>query len=96
MLVPTPNKPASTLRITARRLRKQDRTGVESELIVVCPECGDSYSIGGEVPCLDSALAQSRGAWLLDQFVWDHIQESKHHGSIRLPSSEELQRSQLR
>ena len=70
---------------TARRLRKLDRVDLESELIIVCPDCGDSFSIVGQVPCLDSALARSRGAWLLDQFVWDHIQENKHKASITLP-----------
>ena len=96
MVVPTPSKtPATTVSRTATRLRKQDRTGSQSEWIIVCPECGDSFSIVREVPFLNPALAESYSAWLLDQFVWDHIQESKHRGSIRLPSPEELKRRQF-
>lgn len=79
---------------TARRLRKQERSGLDSNLIIVCPDCGDSFSIASEVPCADSALAKSRGAWLLEHFVWDHIQETRHRGSIPLPSAEELRRIQ--
>jgi hypothetical protein len=81
--------------MTAKRLRKQDRTASQSEWIVVCPECGDSFSIAREVPFDNPALAENYGAWLLDQFVWDHIQESEHRGSIRLPSQEELKRCQV-
>jgi hypothetical protein len=29
----------------------------------------------------DAQLAERQTAWLLDQLVWDHIQEQKHHGS---------------
>ncbi|HZU22996.1 MAG TPA: hypothetical protein VE998_09210 [Terriglobales bacterium] len=82
--------------VSARRLRKQNRTGLESQLIIVCPECGEGFSIVSEVPCSDTALAESRGAWLLQQFIWDHIQESKHRGSIRLPSADELKPRQIR
>lgn len=82
-----------TLILTAKRLRKQDRTGLESELVIVCPDCGDSFSIAAEVPSADPALAQRHGAWLVDQLIWDHIQHSKHRGSIRLPSAQELLRS---
>src|ERR1051325_1182257 len=94
MVTPAPPKQRTkSSTVNARRIRKHDRSGLVSGLIIVCPDCGDSFSI---VPCLDSALAQSRGAWLLELFVWDHIQESKHRRSIRLPSAEELNRVLLR
>ena len=83
--------PALTKR-TAKRLRKQNEMCIGSELIVVCPQCGDRFSISREVPCLDPSVAKQHSEWLLDHFVWDHIQENKHRGSIALPNAEELTR----
>lgn len=77
-------------RITARRLRKQNEQAGDCELIVVCPQCGERFSIAHEVPCANLDLAEKHTAWLLDRFVWDHIQENKHRGSILLPAAEEL------
>ena len=76
----------------AKRLRKQG-IATDSEFIVVCPQCGDRFSVMNEWPCIDTALAQRHMTWLLDRFVWDHIQENKHKGSIQLPASEELTRA---
>jgi hypothetical protein len=85
--------PAAEIRErTAKRLRKQNELRIGSELIVVCPQCGDRFSIAHEVPCLDPSVAKQHSEWLLDHFVWDHIQENKHRGSISLPNAEELTR----
>jgi hypothetical protein len=76
----------------AKRLRKHGIPG-DSEFIVVCPQCGDQFSVMNEWPFIDTALAKRHETWLLDRFVWDHIQENKHKGSIPLPASEELTRA---
>ena len=78
------------LEATAKRLRKQTGILPTSSLVVVCPQCGDRFSIAREVPCLDPALAERHAAWLQDQLVWDHIQENKHRGSVRLPTASEM------
>ena len=77
-----PRPPANLL---AKRLRKHNGELPDTSLIVVCPQCGERYSIAGNVPCSDPALVQRHAAWLLDRFVWDHIQENRHRGSIPLP-----------
>lgn len=87
-----PARIAASTKTMARRLRKHTGAAVDSDLIVVCPQCGDCFSIAHEVPCLDPCLAQRHAQWLLDQFVWDHIQENKHRGSIPLPNADELTR----
>jgi len=84
-------------RPTARRLRKQPESDIGSQLVVVCPQCGERFSIADSEPCADRAFVERRAReWLLDQFVWDHIQESKHRGSIPLPDVEELVRGTRR
>jgi ribosomal protein L32 len=70
---------------TAKRLRKNPGEQLQTVLIVTCPQCGDRYSIAHQVPCPDPTLAERNAAWLQDRFVWDHIQESRHRGSILLP-----------
>ena len=77
---------------TAKRLRKHDGAAMVSELVVVCLECGERFSIAKEVPCVDQPRVTRLTHWLLDKLVWDHIQENKHPGSILLPESEELAR----
>lgn len=80
----TPTRAVAAREMTAKRLRKHGIT-TDSEFIVACPQCGDRFSIMNEWPCIDMALAERHTAWLLDRFVWDHIQENKHKGSIPLP-----------
>ena len=57
---------------------------------VVCSDCGAQFEIGHRANCPDRALANRQAVWLADQFVWDHIQENKHHSSITLPPDDEL------
>jgi hypothetical protein len=52
---------------------------------VVCTQCGQRFAIHND-GVRDAQLAERQTAWLLDQLVWDHIQERKHHGSIELPA----------
>jgi hypothetical protein len=52
---------------------------------VVCSQCGQRFAIQND-GVRDAQLAERQTAWLLDQLVWDHIQERKHHGSIELPA----------
>jgi hypothetical protein len=82
-------RPVAACEMTAKRPRKHGGAA-RSEPIVVCPECGDRFSITNEVPSVDTLLAERVTEWLLDRFVWDHIQENKHRGLIPLPTSEEL------
>jgi len=55
--------------------------------IVVCEKCGTQFAISHRTAFQDAKLASRQAIWLEDQFVWDHIQESKHHGSINLPGT---------
>ena len=78
----------------AKRLR-QTRVGAPSSRyqlmeVVVCGQCGDRFAITHEIAVADTSLAVRQAAWLQDQFVWDHIQESKHRSSVALPAAEEL------
>jgi transcription elongation factor Elf1 len=57
---------------------------------VVCQKCGQRFAITHDAVLHDADLAGRQAIWLQDQFVWDHIQESKHQGSILLPSLGEL------
>lgn len=58
--------------------------------VVVCGQCGDRFAITHEVATADVDLATRQAVWLQDQFVWDHIQETKHRSSITLPAADEL------
>jgi hypothetical protein len=76
----------------ARRLRNT-ADGVAHGVVmatVVCDECGARFAVTHRTPFQDSFLAERQAVWLRDRFVWDHIQEAKHSGSIRLPASHEL------
>lgn len=57
---------------------------------VACNSCGERFEISHKAASQDAALAQRQAAWLQEQFVWDHIQEHKHRGSISLPASDEM------
>jgi len=52
---------------------------------VTCDQCGHQYAIEHKAGLEDVALATRQAAWLAENFVWDHIQENRHSGSIRLP-----------
>jgi hypothetical protein len=52
---------------------------------VLCEQCGHQYVIEHRAGSEDVALASRQAAWLAENFVWDHIQENRHSGSIRLP-----------
>lgn len=72
---------------TARRVRPkaESRTDMVVMAIVVCENCGAQFAISHRTAFQDANLASRQAVWLEDRFVWDHIQESKHHGSIDLP-----------
>ncbi len=73
---------------TARRVRNRMTTspGATVMATVVCEECGASFQITHPMSLQDAALAHRQARWLVDRFVWDHIQESKHRTSIELPA----------
>jgi hypothetical protein len=77
---------------TAKRLRHNVQTVSNAVLMttVVCDECGARFAITHIPSFQDVALAEKQVAWLKDKFVWDHIQENKHSGSILLPSPQEM------
>ena len=71
---------------TAKRLRKFAQAASDGDMeTVVCGECGERFAIHND-GVHDVQLAEKQVAWLQDQFVWDHIQERKHHGSVELPN----------
>ncbi len=78
----------------ARRLRQTGAGATSSRSqvmqIVVCPQCGERFAITHEPAAADPELAGRQAVWLQDQFVWDHIQESRHRSSVALPAAEEL------
>lgn len=77
---------------TARRLRNgaTPPPGTTVLATVVCETCGARFGICHREPHHDQALALRQATWLADKFVWDHIQESPHRGSIELPAHAEL------
>jgi hypothetical protein len=58
--------------------------------VVVCADCGAEFQIGHRSNYQDRSLADRQAVWLADKFVWDHIQETKHPGSVDLPELPEL------
>jgi hypothetical protein len=58
--------------------------------VVVCGQCGQRFTISHDLISQDAGLAERQGAWLLDRFVWDHIQDSKHRATIALPAAAEI------
>ena len=76
----------------AKRLRKNKESAPGTIVMktVVCPQCGEQFAIGHKLALQDESLAARQATWLADQFVWDHIQENKHQGSIRLPGLDEM------
>ena len=83
---------ASTANGTAKRLRKNSQTAPDTVNMttVTCEQCGEQFAIRHRSAFQDSRLAHRQATWLADKFVWDHIQETKHHGSIRLPEPREM------
>ena len=80
---------------TAKRLRQSTSappvpSRTQTVKTVVCEQCGDRFAISHDINTPDPSLAEHQAAWLAEQFVWDHIQETKHRSSITLPTAEEL------
>lgn len=77
---------------TAKRLRKTTESPPNMVVMttVVCYQCGAKFSIAHRSACTDQVLAERQAVWLADKFVWDHIQENSHPGSIQLPAAHEM------
>jgi hypothetical protein len=84
---------------TARRVRLGNTSVPDTVMFVsdtvvmttvICDECGHSFAVVHRPAFQDAGLAEQQAIWLKDQFVWDHIQEKKHAGRIRLPGSHEM------
>jgi len=58
--------------------------------VVACKSCGERFEISHRAASQNPQLAERQAAWLQDQFVWDHIQETRHRGSIELPEGDEI------
>jgi hypothetical protein len=52
---------------------------------VVCDKCGQRFAIPRDPADLSAELIRKQTSWVEDCLVWDHIQERKHPGSIKLP-----------
>ena len=78
----------------AKRLRHTGSAAQSSRFqvmqIVECGQCSERFAITHDQATAAPELAARQAAWLQDQFVWDHIQETKHRSSIALPALEEL------
>jgi hypothetical protein len=83
---------------TAKRLRHQAVVAHHDAMIaksvvmvtVLCETCDARFAISHLPEFQNVGLAEKQAVWLKDRFVWDHIQEQKHSGSIRLPAPHEL------
>lgn len=51
---------------------------------VVCDKCGQRFAIHHASTHQNVAVARRQASWLEGQLVWDHIQERKHQGTIKL------------
>jgi hypothetical protein len=71
----------------AKRVRQTQliAPNITTMTTVTCEKCGHEYVIEHRAGLEDVALATRQAAWLAENFVWDHIQENRHSGSIRLP-----------
>jgi hypothetical protein len=83
---------ASTASGIAKRLRKNTRNAPDTVTMttVICEQCGERFAIGHQAAFQNPGLAHRQAVWLAEKFVWDHIQETKHHGSIRLPEPRDM------
>jgi hypothetical protein len=52
---------------------------------VTCETCKEVFAIEHRTGAEDPALAERQSTWLAERFVWEHIQEKSHSGSIPLP-----------
>lgn len=77
---------------TAKRLRKNSQNPPDTVTMttVTCEQCGERFAIGHRSAFQNPGLAQRQAIWLADKLVWDHIQETKHHGSLRLPEPHDM------
>ena len=85
--------PGYFFRDTAKRLRRTgENVSARSVVMTVveCVQCGQRFAIGHHPASQNAGLAEKQATWLQDRFVWDHIQESKHQGSITLPAVAEM------
>jgi hypothetical protein len=80
----------------AKRLKRTPESVLQSPLktavmmTVLCDECGAQFAVHHPLASQDVGLAEQQAVWLKDRFVWDHIQEHKHSGSIPLPGSHQI------
>jgi hypothetical protein len=88
---------------TAKRLRHNVESVPHSVMIVpntvtmmtvACDDCGARFAVAHRLAFQDVHLAERQAIWLKDQFVWHHIQEDKHPGSIPLPGAHEMKTSE--
>jgi hypothetical protein len=52
---------------------------------VVCNKCGQRFAFLRDPVDHSTDLTRKQASWVEEQLVWDHIQERKHRGSIKLP-----------
>ena len=76
-----------TTSIVAKRQRKSmDSDALANPMkTVVCGKCGQRFTICDAPAVLDAELMKKRIAWIQGEFVWDHIQERRHHALLKLP-----------
>ena len=88
MLTAPPYKQQPMSYGTAKRQRGNGESSpnIVAMATVVCGDCGARFVINHRSAFQDAGLAERQVIWLKDHFVWDHIQENKHSGSIQLPS----------
>lgn len=54
---------------------------------IVCDKCGQRFALYRDPGNQDTSLIRRQVNLVEDRLVWDHIQERKHPGTIKLPKS---------
>ncbi len=72
----------------ATRLRAptEPPSGAAAAETIVCGNCGQRFAIRNGTDFQNAELIKKQASWVADQLVWDHIQERKHHGTMKLPN----------
>jgi hypothetical protein len=52
---------------------------------IVCADCGQRFAVNVDPALQTDELTKRQASWVVEQLTWDHIQERKHHGTIKLP-----------
>jgi transcription elongation factor Elf1 len=75
------------VKITGVATRMRNATVSDGRTVetVVCGKCGERFAIQCDPADHNAELIRKHASWVTDELVWDHIQERKHRGNMKLP-----------